>query len=170
MTSFASINAIDPGGTTGISTIWYWPAALINPKVPIQRCMMAWEAACLFGNENEQALESLKWIANRTNDDDLNVVIEDFILQSAIKGRELLSPVRIGHKIDYQLWRGIKVATGKKLQAKPYWQSANDAKSVVTDVRLQEAAMYTPGPDHARDATRHGVLWLRRMRAELLKK
>lgn len=130
---------------------------------------MAWEAACLHGGENDQTLQVLRWFANRSFGPDSDMVIEDFILQTSIKGRELLSPVRIGHKIDYQLWRGLKVASGERMQFEPYWQSASDAKSVMTDERLRLMAMYTPGPDHARDATRHANMWLRKHRVDLLK-
>lgn len=44
-------------------------------------------------------------------------------------------------------------------------QSPNDAKNVINDGRLRIWNMYTPGPDHARDATRHVLLWLRKMKA-----
>lgn len=170
LSAFSSITAVDPGGSTGICTIWYWPIGLGKREVPLQRCMLAWEAACLNGSENEQTLAILRWFANRSfGPNRADMVIEDFILRSAIKGRELLSPVRIGHKIDYQLWRGLKVASGEKAQFEPYWQSPGDAKSVMTDQRLKLMSMYTPGPDHARDATRHAVMWLRKHRVDLLK-
>jgi hypothetical protein len=164
---FDAVTAIDPGGVTGICTLWYWKEGLLSPSVPVQRCMMAWEASCLYGEENEQTLAALRWISERTTAG-MDTTIEDFILQSAIKGRELLSPVRIGHKLDYQFWRGIRVAAGDKRVFKPTWQSANDAKNVVNDNRLKQYAMYTPGPDHARDATRHAILWLRRQRMKII--
>jgi hypothetical protein len=150
--------------------VWYWAGGLADPKVHLQKCLMAWQAACLYGGENEQTLEILRWFANRSfSEDTADMVIEDFILRTAIKGRELLSPVRIGHKVDYQLWRGLKVASGERVAFEPYWQSPGDAKSVMTDERLKLMAMYTPGPDHARDATRHAIMWLRKHRVDLLK-
>jgi len=170
LTPFSSITAVDPGGSTGICTVWYWAEGLASPSVPMQKCLLAWQSACLRGGENEQTLEILRWFANRSfGQDRADMVIEDFILRSAIKGRELLSPVRIGHKVDYQLWRGLKVASGERLRFEPYWQSPGDAKSVMTDERLKLMAMYTPGPDHARDATRHALMWLRKHRVDLLK-
>lgn len=170
LTAFSSVTAVDPGGSTGICTVWYWASGLAQPNVPMQKCLLGWQAQCLRGGENEQTLEILRWFANRSfGQDKADMVIEDFILRSAIKGRELLSPVRIGHKIDYQLWRGLKVASGERLQFEPYWQSPGDAKSVMTDERLKLMAMYTPGPDHARDATRHALMWLRKHRVDLLK-
>lgn len=170
LTSFSSITAIDPGGSTGICTVWYWPGGLGSAGVPMQKCLLAWEAACLYGSENEQTLQVLKWIAERSQDaDSADLVIEDFILRSAIKGRELLSPVRLTAALTYQLWRGIKIANGKKTSFEPWLQSSNDAKNVMTDNRLKLMAMYTPGPDHARDATRHALMWLRKHRVDLLK-
>jgi hypothetical protein len=166
---FSSITAVDPGGSTGICTVWYDAVALADREVPMQHCLLAWEAACLNGRENEQTLQVLKWFAGRSSGPDTaDMVIEDFILRTAIKGRELLSPVRIGHKIDYQLWRGLKLVDGKRAQFEPYWQSPGDAKSVMTDQRLKLMSMYTPGPDHARDATRHAIMWLRKHRVDLL--
>jgi len=165
-----SITAVDPGGCTGICTVWYSLERLSNPNIPLQQSLLAWQAASLHGGENEQTLAILRWFANRSAGPNLSdIVIEDFILQSSLKDRELLSPVRIGHKVDYQLWRGLKVASGHRLSFEPYWQSANDAKRVMTDQRLKIMSMYTPGPDHARDATRHAILWLRKHRADLLK-
>lgn len=169
ITAFATITAVDPGGSTGICTVWYWPEGLESGTIPLQHCLMGWQAACLRGSENEQAHQTMRWISERSIEES-DVVIEDFILRSAIKGRELLSPVRIGHKIDYNLWRGFKDATGVRRTLEPYWQSANDAKNVVTDARLQSMTMYTPGPDHARDATRHAILWLRKHRADMMKR
>jgi len=168
ITAFATITAVDPGGSTGICTIWYWPEGLAAANLPLQHCLMGWQAECLNGSENEQTLQVMRWISERSIEES-DVVIEDFILRSAIKGRELLSPVRIGHKIDYQLWRGFKDATGQRRKIEPSWQSANDAKNVVNDTRLQSMCMYTPGPDHARDATRHAILWLRKQRVEILR-
>lgn len=164
---YDAVTTIDPGGVTGICTVWYWREGLLSPSIPVQKCMMAWEASCLYGEENEQTLAALRWISERSLVG-MDVAIEDFILQSAIKGRELLSPVRIGHKLDYQLWRGIRCADETKRTFKPTWQSANDAKNVVNDARLKQYAMYTPGPDHARDATRHAILWLRRRRMAII--
>lgn len=170
ITQYSSITAVDPGGSTGICTIWYCAEELGDSSIPLQQSLLAWESACLYGRENEQTLQILKWFASRsTGADTADMVIEDFVLRTAIKGRELLSPVRIGHKIDYQLWRGLKVASGKRVQFEPYWQSPSDAKSVMTDQRLKIMSMYTPGPDHARDATRHAVMWLRKHRIDLLK-
>ncbi|QKY79519.1 RuvC-like resolvase [Streptomyces phage ShakeNBake] len=167
---FSSITAVDPGGSTGICTIWYWEQGLAQKTIPLQKCLLAWQADCLNGTENEQTLAILRWFANRSfSPERSDMVIEDFILRSAIKGRELLSPVRIGHKVDYQLWRGLKLASGERAQFEPYWQSPGDAKSVMTDERLKLMAMYTPGPDHARDATRHAIMWLRKHRVDLLK-
>lgn len=167
ITAFATITAIDPGGTTGIATVWYWPEGLEDARVPLQHCLMGWQADSIHGSENQQTLLIMQWIAQRSIEES-DVVIEDFILRSAIKGRELLSPVRIGHKVDYQLWRGFRDGTLDRRKIEPSWQSANDAKNVVTDPRLLAMTMYTPGPDHARDATRHAILWLRKKRVALL--
>ena len=83
------------------------------------------------------------------------VIIEDFILQKLNKGRDLLSPVRIGSKIEYQLYK-----QGRTVQ----WQLPAAAKTTVSDARLKELQLYDSrgGFEHARDADRHVVLFIRR--------
>lgn len=83
------------------------------------------------------------------------VVIEDFILQKMNKGRDLLSPVRIGSKIEYQTY-----LQGRRV----HWQTPAAAKTTVSDPRLKELQVYDArgGFEHARDADRHVVLFIRR--------
>ena len=53
ITEFSSITAVDPGGSTGICTVWYCAGDLADPAVPLQQSLLAWESACLYGRENE---------------------------------------------------------------------------------------------------------------------
>lgn len=168
LSGFPAVTAVDPGGTTGICTVWFSREGLLNPQLSLQKCLLAWEADGLVGTENYQTLQILRWLSSRTYGP-MALAMEDFVPQQLLKSREFLSPVRIAARVDYQVWRGIKVAGGTGRRTFDLsWQSANDAKNVVTDPRLKAMAMYTPGPDHARDATRHAVLWIRKYRAKLL--
>lgn len=85
-----------------------------------------------------------------------DVVVEDFILRQRTMDRSLLSPVRVTAGLMQDLYRSTW----------PYCvslQSASDAKSTVTDARLKAWGLYVPGNEHARDATRHLILALRRI-------
>ena len=83
------------------------------------------------------------------------IVMEDFILREHNKGRSLLSPVRIISGLcslleeESQCW-SVEL------------QSASDAKAAVTDATLKSLGLYWVGMQHARDATRHAVLYARK--------
>jgi len=83
------------------------------------------------------------------------VVIEDFTLRQFRQDRDLLSPVRITAGLGYTLW----------LDGRDYFtQSPGDAKNVCSDAMLKQCGMYdsTQGMQHARDADRHALLFLRK--------
>jgi len=83
--------------------------------------------------------------------------VEDFILrpERKEKSRELLSPVRLTAKLETYLWRSGRVM---------FLQQAAQAKTTVTNERLALwKCSATDGlTDHARDADRHALLFLRR--------
>lgn len=95
-------------------------------------------------------------------DEDLDVfivVVEDFILRTSDSARHTLSPVRLNAILEWELRdTGIQIVKN----------SASDAKSVVTDARLKGWGLYDEtasgfgGREHARDATRHAVLTVRK--------
>lgn len=85
------------------------------------------------------------------------VVVEDFILRDfrREKSRNLLSPVRVTAKLEHYLWR-----TNRKMLL----QQPSLAKTTVTDDRLKLWGCYVSkgGQQHARDADRHVLTFLRR--------
>lgn len=83
---------------------------------------------------------------------------EDFILRMMSTERSLLEPVRFNAVLDDRL-RG----TGMWAER----QSSSDAMKTITDARLKLWGAYKPGADHARDAQRHGLLFLRRFAADV---
>lgn len=83
-----------------------------------------------------------------------DIVIEDFILQKRTMTRDLLSPVRITAAFQVLLCQ-------EGFGGKVHLQSASD-KSVIKDDLLRSLGVYTKGQQHARDASRHLVLWLRK--------
>ena len=85
------------------------------------------------------------------------VVVEDFILRAERKekSRELLSPVRLTAKLETYLWRD-----GRRM----FLQQPAQAKTTISNERLKMWNCYTGtgAQEHARDADRHAMLFLRR--------
>jgi hypothetical protein len=151
---------VDPGGTTGWAVMSVNPQALVENR-PIHKCIEHWAAGQYKGNENQMASEMLQlydvW-------DDAAIGIESFTLrQMAVE----LSPVSIKAKIEYGLWlqekweaedEGREMGRGRHLWSEP----AALAKSTLPDDRMREYGLWTPGPDHPRDATKHCYTFLQR--------
>lgn len=151
-----AIISIDPGGTTGWSIFQVHPVALLDPEVPILANIEAWRSGQVTGNENAQAKELLDIIGAWEG---AAVLIERFILRKFSSDEELLSPVRLISKIEYGLWL---------LDQTFFQQQPSEAKSVATDQRLKDWGLYKSegGMQHARDADRHGITFLRKCKAK----
>jgi hypothetical protein len=87
------------------------------------------------------------------------VVLEDFILRTSDSGRHTISPVRLNAIFEWELRNsGIQIIK----------QSAGDVKRTITDQRLQGWGLYDwctrgfGGREHARDATRHATMAVRK--------
>lgn len=88
-------------------------------------------------------------------DDDLfSLVVENFTLRMLSMDPELLEPVRFNAVLEDRL-------RGKPMVVE--WQSPSDALSQIKDSQLGLWGLLTKkDPEHARDARRHGLLYLRR--------
>jgi hypothetical protein len=104
----------------------------------------------MSGDENQQAIDLFKIVAHVWP---AVVVIEDFIPRQLNQQRHFLSPVRVMSKLELLLFQ-----TDRR-HAK---QSAAMAMSTISDDYMRAAGLWTPGQEHANDAVRHGVLFLRR--------
>lgn len=179
----AIIIALDPGGTTGWSMMEVQPEALSDLEeyrgVGIMENVLKWRHGQIDCGSKKGNLS----VGNGTNGAPGHfgistsgeaagsgeilgllrawpaaaVVIEDFILDPNRfnTGRDLLSPVRITSAISFDLW----------LQKREYFvQSASLAKSTARDEQLKAWGYYTStgGLQHARDADRHALTFLRR--------
>ena len=92
------------------------------------------------------------------DDEDVFVIgSEGFILRMLSTEPSLLEPVRFNAVLDDRL-RG----TGMWAER----QQPSEAKNTITDARLKLWGAYKSGADHARDAQRHGLLFLRRWAAD----
>lgn len=155
---------LDPGGTSGLGVVWFHPGLIVNKEVPLVRSVLAWWGGYLHGNENQQAKDVLDVVKLLGGEQGLAVGIEDFQLRTDNRSEDVLSPVRITARVEFGLWRGLKEHDGVVRRRAYAKQQPVDAKRVITDDRLKMWDMYTPGPDHIRDATRHALLWCRRLR------
>jgi hypothetical protein len=170
----ATIIALDPGGTTGWSLISVHPEALTTPDASVLENIFVHQHGQVdCGSHRGNLATSLH--SGISTDGEFSgvydivklirewpcaaVVIEDFVLRQMRMDRELLSPVRITSAIGYQLWK-----SGRDYHI----QSPSDAKRVCTDDRLKNWQMYDPtgGLQHARDADRHAILFLRKAKAK----
>ena len=157
----APVIALDPGQTTGWSLMICNPEALIDPESKVLENITT---------HNHGQVSSL-WDEHTHTDgesiavDDLwtfieqwpeaAIVMEDFVIRMNDRSRQFLSPVRIMARIDYLLWKHGRFA---------FRQSPADAKNTCSDIRLKEWGFYDSygGLNHARDADRHALLFLRK--------
>lgn len=155
------IIAVDPGQTTG------WSLLTLRRSLK-ERDIFSWNLDTILrtrkrwvhgeintlGCEDEAVYQLYKLVDENPS---AAVVVEDFILRAERreKSRELLSPVRITAKLEAYLWRNSRPM---------FLQQASQAKTTVTDERLDLLHVKAKDglPDHARDADRHAVLFVRR--------
>jgi hypothetical protein len=150
---YPAIISIDPGGTTGWNVIVVHGDSLSDPHCSILENIIHWEQGQFEGDEFAQADEIITLIDLW---DDAAILFEDFILRKFSAGRELLSPVRITSMVAYHISRTYT-------PPRPiFMQMSELAMSTVTDDRLKKWGLYQPGEQHARDALRHSVTFMRR--------
>jgi hypothetical protein len=153
---------IDPGGTTGWARITV-PRDCIYGDA--ESSVESWDMGEFTGIEPKQVVDIARFV-RETQSLDYKVgpclVIEDFDLMATnptTDSRTLLSPVRVAAMIAFAGWKG------ELYDARIMLQSRGLAKSTATDERLKAWGFYDEhyGP-HARDATRHAITFLRRLR------
>jgi hypothetical protein len=168
---FPRVLAIDPGGVTGWAVIWFDPETIVDRTEPVHKASVAWQAGVISGSENGQIDEILGKIkrygvSKYEETGELAVVVEDFQLRTQIRSREVLSPVRLTAALDYVLYKGVRCKDEQVRFYNRIPQQPVDAMRTIDDSRLRLWDMYLPGADHPRDATRHALLWLRRLRSD----
>lgn len=154
---------VDPGVVTGCAVVWFDPVLLLNRESSMLQSVLAWSAWMESGGENFQTRQLIKTIA-MIGGEHLQVGVESFIPRRLDQSKQFLSPVRLRAKLEFAAWSGIKCWDDEKHIISVIDQTPSDAKNVVTDGRLREWGFWTPGPDHTRDATRHALLYLRKLR------
>lgn len=152
--------AIDPGHTTGWVRLTV-PRDSIFGEEP--GAILEWDYGEVSGDENIQVRDLIR-ITRETRGLDYPEcplwVVEDFDVEEETRTTDaevLLSPVRIAAKLELARAMGLVDQTVLSLQ------SRGMAKRI-TDERLERLGLYTEGSDHIRDATRHGIMMLRRIK------
>lgn len=158
---------IDPGISTGLTILWFDPVILLQrPAAPTHRAVIAWWTDQLVGHRNAQVLRACNIVKLLGGEVGLLIGIEDFILRTSNQDRAALEPIRWTHSFEFALWRGLRDHDGVTRRRGYVVQSPADAKTRFGDDRLRPIGLYTPGPDHIRDSTRHALLWLTKLRVE----
>lgn len=157
---------VDPGGTTGWAVGSFSFGSIFGNEslFPLGEGCKSIEYGQFTGDEDAQADKVID-AAIKQFDVDV-VVIEDFELRKMLKSKELLSPVRIGHKISY----GLHIINASDLRVdrriRIEWQMPALAMTTATDDRLKIWNIHHRGKQHARDAVRHVVTFARRAKSE----
>lgn len=148
----------DPGGNTG------WSVHRVDIKRLLAVGQVAsvadtwWNSGQFRAADTSAAVDSYMALCRAAWDkagvDDIVVIgCESFTLMMQSKDPALLEPVRFLAVLRDRL-RG----TGVGVEV----QSASDMKGTITEQRLKLWGLWKPGAEHARDAQRHGILFLRR--------
>lgn len=167
---------IDPGGTSGLSQVWFDPKALFEGKTTA-KVVLAHSQMYLNGPEtgaNGQVNRYMRMARSLSYEHDsdepeyrpgLALGCESFRLRIVNADWEFLAPVRIRAALEDRLADWPNPLAGEDALGVPlHLQTPSDAKNAFTDDRLRQLRMYTPGPDHIRDSTRHCLLWIRKLR------
>lgn len=140
------IIGIDPGTLSGLAQLW------VSSKTGK---VLAHIETILAYDEKQQVRDMVDWICEAyslsTGWPNIAVSIEDFRVNKVNGDEEFLSPVRVGRRLEGALM------FNQSLDELIRWQMPA-RKAEFTDDRLQALGMYTPGPDHRRDATRHALI------------
>lgn len=148
--------ALDPGGTTGWSVFGVHPDALSgDPAIGVVNNVEFWCAGQFEGDENSQADEIVELIEHWPS---ARLVIEDFILRKQSQARELLSPVRITSVLEWAVRPRYFIK-----------QQPSLAMTTITDDRQKAMGFWVPGQQHARDAIKHNLTFLKRQRDRQVK-
>lgn len=166
---------IDPGGTSGLSTVWFDPKALFDGKTTA-KVILGHSEMFLNGPEsgvNGQVARYLRFARALSYEDaddgpeyrqGLALGCESFSLRMLNTSYEFLAPVRIRASLEDRLAEWVNPLHPDVQGVPLHVQSPSDAKNAFEDSRLKQLRMYTPGPDHIRDSTRHCLLWIRKLR------
>lgn len=143
-----SVVGFDPGGRTGWAVISVHPEAMTDPDCRVMDNIEMWSAGEFFGPRLSQ-LDQMIDLCNAWPS--ARLVCEDFILRRLSPERELLEPVRLAAQLEAGVRPRYVILQQPAL-----------ALTTITDERLRAMGFWLPGQEHARDATKHVLTWLKR--------
>lgn len=148
--------SLDPGGTTGWSIFGIHPDAMSgDPAIQVVPNVEFWLAGQFEGEEHDQADEIVDLVGHWPS---ARLVCEDFILRKHSQARELLSPVRLTAVVSWAIRPRYLVL-----------QQPSLAMTTITDERQKAMGFWLPGQQHARDAIKHNLTFLKRQRDRQVK-
>ena len=151
-----TVLALDPGGTTGWFIIGIHPAAVSgDPELKILENVEFWSAGQFTGPEQSQCDEIIELIEAWPS---ARLVSELFTLRSRITSPEIFALERMNAIVSWAIRPRYMV-----------FQQPSLAMSTMTDDRLKEAGFWVSGKEHARDAARHALTFLKRQRDRQIK-
>ena len=147
---------IDQGGTSGWSVMGIHPDAMeSDPDIRVMANVMFWSAGEFTGDEHSQVDELAELVESWPS---ARLVMERFVLRKNSMDPGMLSPVRIGFAVEHRVRPRYFVL-----------QQPSLAMTTVTDDRLRDMGLWIPGKEHARDATKHVVTFLKRVKERAIK-
>lgn len=170
----------DCGTTTGVAVMWFDPIALMDPRKPTVRSLLAWYVTHVTGPENRQAYEMSRLVrglgggqwetldgVERAGEKSMGLAVgaEKFAVRTVNGTEDFLSSPRIASKLEYQLWCGTVDHDGVTRKRPLLWQMPSEIdKSEKGDTRLKNMGLWVPGADHRRDALKHTLVHLGKIR------
>lgn len=157
---------LDCGVETGVAVIWFDPRALLNPTVPLARSILAWHVNWTQGRDlDQQARQLLRLVRGLGGPEGLAVGAESFQARRIDPSEDFLSSPVLAGKVEFGLKMGVRDWDGKIRQRPLLRQGPSEIASAQGDARLQALRLWVPGKDHRRDALKHCLQHLGKMRA-----
>lgn len=142
--------ALDPGGTTGWAVFAVHPDAMTgDPDYRVLDNVLWWTAGEFTGNQDSQIDQIVELIASWPS---ARIVTEDFKVRQL---NAVLAPVEINAAVRWAIRPRYFVK-----------QHASLAMSTVTDDRQKAWGFWIPGKEHARDAAKHAITYLKRRKED----
>lgn len=145
--------ALDPGGTTGWAVLCVHPEAMTgDPDVPVLENVLWWTAGQFTGKQDDQIDQIVELIQSWPT---ARIVTEDFNIRQQ---NVLLDPAEINAVVRWAIRPRYYVK-----------QHSSLAMSTVTDDRQKAWGFWIPGKEHARDAVKHAITFLKRRKEQAVK-
>lgn len=142
---------LDPGGTTGWCVIGVHPDALSgDPEIRILDNVEFWSAGQFTGPEDSQVDEICELIEAWPS---ARLVSELFTLRTRVTSAEVFALERMNAIVRWAIRPRYLVL-----------QQPSLAMTTITDERQKAMGFWIPGQEHARDATKHALTFLKRQK------